>query len=94
MKYIRTNSLKRLFSLKWRSLEEATSLNGSKGEENNGSFKNVEEAELSPKPTWKCFSYEEISDATNGFSSGLFASQMSLETVRYFFLGFSWGDRN
>ncbi|XP_021810026.1 probable receptor-like serine/threonine-protein kinase At5g57670 [Prunus avium] len=69
MKYIRTNSLKRLFSLKWRSLEEATSLNGSKGEENNGSFKSVEEAELSPKPTWKCFSYEEISDATNGFSS-------------------------
>ncbi|KAM1721187.1 hypothetical protein TB2_022312 [Malus domestica] len=69
MKYIRTNSLKRLFSLKWRSLEEVTSLNGSKGVENNEILKNVEAKEISPRPTWKCFSYEEISDATNAFSS-------------------------
>ncbi|KAB2604838.1 receptor-like serine/threonine-protein kinase [Pyrus ussuriensis x Pyrus communis] len=69
MKYIRTNSLKRLFSLKWRSLEKATSPNGSKGVENNEILKNVEAKELSPRPTWKCFSYEEISDATNAFSS-------------------------
>ncbi|XP_050129850.1 probable receptor-like serine/threonine-protein kinase At5g57670 isoform X3 [Malus sylvestris] len=69
MKYIRTNSLKRLFSLKWRSLEEVTSLNGSKGVENNEILKNVEAKEISPRPTWKCFSYEEISDATNVFSS-------------------------
>ncbi|KAM1087631.1 hypothetical protein ACFX2B_012986 [Malus domestica] len=73
MKYIRTNSLKRLFSLKWRSLEEPTSPNGSKGEENNEILKNVEAKEPSPRPTWKCFSYEEISDATNAFSSGGYA---------------------
>ncbi|KAM1500028.1 hypothetical protein PS1_023077 [Malus domestica] len=73
MKYIRTNSLKRLFSLKWRSLEEVTSLNGSKGVENNEILKNVEAKGISPRPTWKCFSYEEISDATNVFSSGGYA---------------------
>ncbi|CAN6677768.1 unnamed protein product [Malus baccata var. baccata] len=71
MKYIRTNSLKRLFSLKWRSLEESTSPNGSKGVENNEVLKNVEAKEISPRPTWKCFSYEEISDATNAFNSVL-----------------------
>lgn len=71
MKYIRTNSLKRLFSLKRRSLEEISSPTSGccNVEESNESLKSVEAIELSPKPTWKCFSFEEISDATNGFSS-------------------------
>lgn len=71
MKYIRTNSLKRLFSLKRRSLEEISSPTSGccNVEESNESLKSVEAIELSPRPTWKCFSFEEISDATNGFSS-------------------------
>ncbi|KAH7544671.1 hypothetical protein FEM48_Zijuj01G0010500 [Ziziphus jujuba var. spinosa] len=70
MKYIRTNSLRRLFSLKRRGLEEdASNPNVLAGEENNESFKSVGVAEPSQRPIWKCFSYEEISDATNCFSS-------------------------
>ncbi|KAL5549180.1 hypothetical protein UlMin_004411 [Ulmus minor] len=69
MKYIRTNSLKRLFSIKRRSLEEeAKTPNGSIDEEKIG-LKNVEETEAPQRPIWKCFSYEEISAATDCFSS-------------------------
>ncbi|XP_065848458.1 probable receptor-like serine/threonine-protein kinase At5g57670 [Euphorbia lathyris] len=59
MKYIRTNSFKRLFSLKRRSLEEGII---TIDEDNNG-------ISNSSKPTWRCFSYEEIFVATNGFNS-------------------------
>lgn len=72
MKYIRTNSLKRLFSLKRRSFDgdnAAVSPNGFTEE----SLENVVVAceSETTKPTWRCFSFEEISIATNAFSSGL-----------------------
>jgi hypothetical protein len=68
MKYIRTNSLRRLFSLKRRSLEDIV-YTDEEGK-NNENSKIVQEPQHSPRPSWKCFSFEEISDATNGFSPG------------------------
>ncbi|KAK3221531.1 hypothetical protein Dsin_008556 [Dipteronia sinensis] len=59
MKYIRTNSLKRLFSLKRRCFEE---------ESIKESIVPVT-TKNSQRPTWRCFSFEEISLATNAFSS-------------------------
>ncbi|EPS72997.1 hypothetical protein M569_01758 [Genlisea aurea] len=53
MKYIRSPSLKRLFSFRRHSFDE--DLPG-------------ESPQKLRKPTWKCYSYEEISAATNGFS--------------------------
>jgi hypothetical protein len=74
MKYIRTNSFKRLFSLRRRGFEgEIPNPDGSTVEDNKDTFKNAAVAEPAQRPTWKCFSYAEIFDATNGFSSG-FAS--------------------
>ncbi|XP_045816568.1 probable receptor-like serine/threonine-protein kinase At5g57670 [Trifolium pratense] len=68
MRYIRTNSFKRLFSFKKRGLGEQE-LN-SKGEEKDNSLKILPyEEESCERPTWKCFSYEELFDATNGFIS-------------------------
>ncbi|KAJ4828160.1 hypothetical protein Tsubulata_005035 [Turnera subulata] len=66
MKYIRTNSLKRLFSLKRRSFEDIiiTSEDGN----SNETFKVVQEPAHSPRPSWRCFSYEEVFEATSGFS--------------------------
>ncbi|KAE9609863.1 hypothetical protein Lal_00006233 [Lupinus albus] len=71
MKYIRTTSLKRLFSLKrWGLWEQILRPND---EVNNESLKIVpseeREEKHSQRPTWKCFSYEELFDATNGFSA-------------------------
>ncbi|KAJ7955792.1 Protein kinase family protein [Quillaja saponaria] len=69
MKYMRTNSLKQLFSLKRRIFgEEVQCPNGSLGDENDESFKILPLMESPQRPTWKCFSFEEILDATNGFS--------------------------
>ncbi|XP_044472517.1 probable receptor-like serine/threonine-protein kinase At5g57670 [Mangifera indica] len=73
MKFIRTNSLKRLFSLKRRGFDEDVSTFSSPREsiedDNNseGSFRITKSS--SPTPTWRCFSFEEISAVTNGFSS-------------------------
>ncbi|XVF34191.1 hypothetical protein REPUB_Repub18cG0037900 [Reevesia pubescens] len=72
MKYIRTNSLKRLFSLKRRSFEEnVTTQHGVFEEEDNNkdSFKIVSVSEHPQRPSWRCFSFEEIFVATNAFSS-------------------------
>ncbi|GLT36042.1 hypothetical protein SLA2020_104470 [Shorea laevis] len=66
MKYIRTNSLKRLFSLKRRSFEEDIRTPHGFGEE-SCDFELV--PEHNQRPTWRCFSFEEISDATNAFCS-------------------------
>ncbi|KAJ0029900.1 hypothetical protein Pint_14105 [Pistacia integerrima] len=72
MKYLRTNSLKRLFSLKRRAFDEDVSAISSPHESieddnnNEGSFRITKSS--SPRPTWRCFSFEEISAATNGFS--------------------------
>ncbi|KAG2398542.1 Receptor-like cytosolic serine/threonine-protein [Vigna angularis] len=60
MKYIRSNSLKRLFSFGKRGF----------GEENNVGLVAPSCEEHPLRPSWKCFSFEELFDATNGFSSG------------------------
>jgi hypothetical protein len=71
MKYIRTNSFRRLFSLRRRSFEgEIRNPDGPTVEDNKGTFKNAAVAEPAQRPTWKCFSFAEIFDATNGFCSG------------------------
>lgn len=68
MKYIRTNSLKRLFSLKRRSFDEnVPNQVGIFEQENN--LKIVSVSEHSQRPSWRCFSFEEIFVATNAFSS-------------------------
>lgn len=68
MRYIRTGSFKRLFSFTKRGLGEPVL--GPKGEENEKSLKILSyEEETCQRPTWKCFSYEELFDATNGFNS-------------------------
>lgn len=70
MKYIRTNSLKRLFSLKRRSFDgdNAAASPSSFTEESLENVVVASESETT-KPTWRCFSFEEISIATNAFSS-------------------------
>ncbi|XP_022754014.1 probable receptor-like serine/threonine-protein kinase At5g57670 isoform X2 [Durio zibethinus] len=72
MKYIRTNTFKWLFSLKRHSFEEyVANQHGVFDEEDNSkeSFKIVSVAEHSQRPSWRCFSFEEIFVATNSFSS-------------------------
>ncbi|KAL8191519.1 hypothetical protein R6Q57_028250 [Mikania cordata] len=65
MRYIRTGSFKRLFSMKRQSLEGLPKecILMKQDSFNNG------ETESFKKPTWKCFSFEEIYVATNGFCS-------------------------
>ncbi|CAI0427805.1 unnamed protein product [Linum tenue] len=72
MKYIRTNSLKlkRLFSLVRRTLEEEDE--EIIGNEDGKPIRQTKEHTVikSPRPrppTWRCFSYDEISLATNAF---------------------------
>ncbi|XP_057433148.1 probable receptor-like serine/threonine-protein kinase At5g57670 [Lotus japonicus] len=60
MKYIRSNSFKRLFSFGRRSFG---------GENDDSSLVVPPYEEHPPRPSWKCFSYEELFHATNGFSS-------------------------
>ncbi|CAH2057545.1 unnamed protein product [Thlaspi arvense] len=83
MRYIRTGSFKRLFSIKRRSLDEEPQRQiVSVGVHNDGTIsKNFPETEPPQRPTWKCFSYEEIFEATNGFSSG---SSLSLSFALIF----------
>ncbi|KAI3772084.1 hypothetical protein L6452_03258 [Arctium lappa] len=65
MRYIRTGSFKRLFSMKRQSLEDLPKECIFMKQE----AYNNEETESFKKPTWKCFSFEEIYVATNGFCS-------------------------
>lgn len=70
MKYIRTGSLKRLFSLKRRNFEgQIPNPDGSTLDDNIDIFKSAAVPDAALRPKWKCFSYAEIFDATNGFSS-------------------------
>ncbi|GMJ07150.1 receptor-like cytoplasmic kinase VI_A2 [Hibiscus trionum] len=72
MKYIRANSLKRLFSLKRRSSDEGAAPNqhGVSQEEDRADGKDAfQVASAAPRPSWRCFSFEEIFVATNAFSS-------------------------
>jgi len=64
MRYIRNNSFKRLFSFGRRSSKEQVL--SPDGVESHETLKE----EPSGRPSWKCFSYEDLFDATNGFSSG------------------------
>ncbi|KMT03310.1 hypothetical protein BVRB_8g198480 [Beta vulgaris subsp. vulgaris] len=68
MKYIRSRSLKSLFSIRRRS---TSSLEDSEIEENkqNNQFDFIQPELFPKKPTWKCFSFDDIFLATNGFSS-------------------------
>ncbi|KAL0655062.1 hypothetical protein Bca4012_075646 [Brassica carinata] len=80
MKYIRSNSLKRLFSFKRRSFD-------SDSENSTPHAKCVEgfqETEQFQRPKWKCFSFEEIYEATNGFSSGSVSKLKKLSIMSYF----------
>uniref|UniRef100_A0A5B6YPS2 Protein kinase domain-containing protein n=1 Tax=Davidia involucrata TaxID=16924 RepID=A0A5B6YPS2_DAVIN len=70
MRYIRTGSFKRFFSIKRRSFDEKLPKESySTEEDKNETCEIVPLTESPQRPTWKCFSYEEIFDATNGFSS-------------------------
>lgn len=67
---LRKNSFKRLFSvsISRRSAEEETpKQDGSLMHENIKTLDIFPVTEQCQKPTWKCFSYEEIFEATNGF---------------------------
>ncbi|KAM6552721.1 hypothetical protein CsatB_013483 [Cannabis sativa] len=68
MKYIRTNSLKRLFSLKRRSFEEDKKTPNPNAHEEEEEEHSVG-IDYFQRPIWKCFTFEEISEATDGFSS-------------------------
>ncbi|OIS96757.1 PREDICTED: probable receptor-like serine/threonine-protein kinase At5g57670 [Nicotiana attenuata] len=70
MRYVRTSSLKRLFSFGRHSFDG----DFPKGCEENNTTSTATDA-ASPttqpphRPTWKCFSFQEIFRATNGFNS-------------------------
>ncbi|KAK9715505.1 hypothetical protein RND81_06G169300 [Saponaria officinalis] len=74
MKHIKSRSFKKLFSLGRRStssLEDSGIINEEEQKiiefSKNNSFNS--EYNYSTKPTWRCYSFEEIFVATNGFSS-------------------------
>lgn len=70
MKYIRSNSLKRLFSFKRRSFDSDSSENSSPlAASSTKCVEGFQETDQFQRPKWKCFSFQEIYDATNGFSS-------------------------
>ncbi|KAL6331901.1 hypothetical protein AAG906_020249 [Vitis piasezkii] len=71
MRYIRSGSFKRLFSAKRRSFEEESQTPGGCAHDDGNEAFGVggNETKHPQKPTWKCFSYEEIFHATSGFSS-------------------------
>ncbi|KAF8389382.1 hypothetical protein HHK36_026077 [Tetracentron sinense] len=70
--YLGKKSFKWFFSVSIgrRSFEEEISKeNGSPDPSNNQTSEIFPVADQSQKPTWKCFSYEEIYEATNGFNA-------------------------
>ncbi|KAL9262538.1 putative receptor-like serine/threonine-protein kinase [Drosera capensis] len=83
MKYVRTGSLKWLFPIQWRPSSEKGEVEGDvevpattaasdtkRSAEKCGDEKMKNGGqEKFQRPTWKCFSFEEIFLATNGFSS-------------------------
>ncbi|KAL9224116.1 hypothetical protein vseg_000185 [Gypsophila vaccaria] len=60
MKYIRSKSFKRMFSFGKRG----TNINNTE----DFSIINDQKQQVSLKPTWKCYSFDEVFVATNGFS--------------------------
>ncbi|KAA8535605.1 hypothetical protein F0562_030608 [Nyssa sinensis] len=69
MRYIRTGSFKRFFSNRRRSFDEKLPKESFSPGEENDTCEIVPLTEPPQRPTWKCFSFEEIFDATAGFSS-------------------------
>ncbi|CAO2836336.1 unnamed protein product [Amaranthus hypochondriacus] len=72
MNYIRSASLKRLFSKRRRSITSSEDSGFVQLHEQNTQFSNHDLTQsvcFPQKPTWRCFSFEEIFAATNGFSS-------------------------
>lgn len=70
---LRKNSFKRLFSvsISRRSVDEETSKqDASLVHENIKTLNIFPITEQCQKPTWKCFSYEEIFEATDSFNKG------------------------
>lgn len=63
MNYLRSRSLKRLLSLGRRS-------NAEESAEECVDVKPPPSPPPPNKPTWRCFSYEELHQATNGFHQG------------------------
>ncbi|XP_030535538.1 probable receptor-like serine/threonine-protein kinase At5g57670 [Rhodamnia argentea] len=70
MRYMRANSLKRLFSVKRRGFDaESPSPSSVNEQDSKSTSKIASETEPFQRPTWKCFSFDEIVQATQGFSS-------------------------
>ncbi|OVA19004.1 Protein kinase domain [Macleaya cordata] len=65
MRHLRKRSFKRLFSFS----KEDTSDPLHDNDNNKEPKSTLPATEQSQKPTWKCFSFEEIFDATNGFNT-------------------------
>lgn len=86
MRYMRTGSLKRLFSFKRRTFEaEVGKQKSDSPEEDNHEVSNISpRTEAFKRPTWKCFSFDQIFVATNGFCSGFI--QLSLYLYLYLYL--------
>ncbi|KAI4377229.1 hypothetical protein MLD38_014894 [Melastoma candidum] len=70
MRYIRSNSLKRLFSVKRRSFDGDIPTAREDGSNNNNNCSGGADPAGVPfqRPSWRCFSHDEIFRATNGFS--------------------------
>lgn len=96
MRYIRTGSLKRLFSLKRNSFEEEIATPRSSDFTAEDTYRTNTDSSTAlavshPRPTWKCFSYQEIFDATNGFNPGFYPIPSPLkfqENPTFFTLSF------
>ncbi|KAG1326429.1 putative receptor-like serine/threonine-protein kinase [Cocos nucifera] len=68
--YLSSRSFKRLLSVsigKRRRVEGSPEENGSPGQDESKSMEQSQDEKPPQKPTWKCFSYEEVHEATNGF---------------------------
>ncbi|XP_010548617.1 PREDICTED: receptor-like cytosolic serine/threonine-protein kinase RBK2 isoform X2 [Tarenaya hassleriana] len=69
MKYIRSNSFKRLFSFKRRSFDADSETSPvEEAVKADKFFEGFHETEKFQRPTWRCFSFEELFDATKCFS--------------------------
>lgn len=78
---MRKNSLKRLFSFGRRSADDdSPKEDGPPETEASKPTEIFPHIEPLTKPAWRCFSYEEVFEATNGFHSGL-----SIEFFAYLF---------
>ncbi|XP_074280862.1 putative receptor-like serine/threonine-protein kinase At5g57670 isoform X2 [Silene latifolia] len=72
MKYIRSGSFKRLFSFGRRSTSSLEDSCFNEEDEDKPNYSQVYSLHSQPsqKPIWKCYSFDEIFVATNGFSPG------------------------